>query len=271
MPLDVVIFGVIAVILIFRFLGVLGQNDKNDGRPRKDSFGAYRKHIEERRAQRKASSASLRNARSNDKQGSATSSTGAKVEQKVTQLPLKAKQQEAKGEIQAAARSNDSADTIRDKAFTEGAKSAFAMILEAYSNGDEARLASLLDKEKMLPTMVAAIAEREKKGHRLAISLHEIISSKIIERSSNNEFENITVEFVSKQCHLEFDKDNKLVDGDPDVEETLTDLWTFRQALVSDDPTWFLCETRSKRDSKAAKTSGQARKKKQIKQESKKT
>ena len=118
----------------------------------------------------------------------------------------------------------------------------------------------------MLPTMVAAIAEREKKGHRLAISLHEIISSKIIERSSNNEFEHVTVEFVSKQCHLEFDKDNKLVDGDPDVEETLTDLWTFRQALVSDDPTWFLCETRSKHDNKAAKTSGQARKKKQIKQ-----
>ncbi len=249
MPLDIVIFGVIAVFLIFRFLGVLGQDDKDDGRPRRDSFGDYRKRVEADKARR----ADQRPAKIVAKQGAdktssvtvpkardAVRSAGAKDGlQDSLQKPL-----DAKASIDASQASDQA--SMDDKAFLEGAKAAFAMILEAYSDGDVARLSSLIARGELLSGMLEDVAKREKAGNRLAISLHEIMESKITGRGSDAGYEYITVDFVSKQCHLEFDKDNKLIDGDPDVEEDLTDSWTFRQPHGSPDPTWFLCATRSK-------------------------
>ena len=217
MPLDIVIFGVIAVILIFRFLGVLGQNDKNDGRPRRDSFGNYRKAVEEKRVRLEEERARREEARGEKK------------------VRMGEKQKETEGEA-----------TLIDKAFLEGAKSAFAMILEGYAAGDLDTLKALLDKE-MLARMKDEIEKRHKAEERLEISLLEIVDARISESKQDEHFEQIAVTFTSKQCHLLFDKDNKLIEGDPDEEELLCDLWTFRQALSSQNPTWFLCATRSQK------------------------
>ena len=243
MPLDIVIFGVIAVFLIFRFLGVLGRNDKDDGRPRGDSFGAYRKHIESEKARR----AALQATKGAAKQEQAKRANGKAINTSVVK-DAKSGASEPIGAKGVASENPQTshADAMGDKAFLEGANGAFAMILEAYSNADKARLSTLIAKGALLSGMLAEIAKREKSGHNLAISLHEIMESKISGRSSDDHYDYITVEFVSKQCHLVFDKDNKLVDGDPDVEEVLTDAWTFHQPYSSNDPTWFLCATVSK-------------------------
>lgn len=248
MPLDIVIFGVIAVFLIFRFLGVLGQNDKDDGRPRRDSFGAYRKHVEAEKARRAELQATKTATKREQAKRAAAKISDVGVKEAKSGLPSNLN---AKHETSPAS----SPDSMSDKAFLEGAKGAFAMILEAYADGDRARLTSLIAKGELLSSMVEEIAKREKSGHRLAISLHEIMESKITRRDSDASYEYITVEFVSKQCHLEFDKDNKLVDGDPDVEEVLTDSWTFHQPYSSDDPTWFLCATRSSKKARRASRS----------------
>ena len=220
MPLDIVIFGVIAVILIFRFLGVLGQNDKNDGRPRRDSFGDYRKA---------AKAAKEKRARLEEERAQRGEARGEK------KVHLVEKQKETEGEA-----------TLSDKAFLEGAKSAFAMILEGYAAGDLDMLKALLDKE-MLARMKDEIEKRHKAEERLEISLLEIVDARISESKQDEHFEQVAVTFTSKQCHLLFDKDNKLIEGDPDEEELLCDLWTFRQALSSQNPTWFLCATRSQK------------------------
>ncbi len=217
MPLDIVIFGVIAVILIFRFLGVLGQNDKDDGRPRRDAFGDYRKSVEKKQALHEE----------------------ARVQREEKKVHLE-KREDAGG----------AAVSINDKAFLEGAKAAFAMTLESYSTGDQERLKALLDKE-MFAHMKGEIEKRQKAEERLEISLLEIVEARISERTQDERFEQIAVIFTSKQCHLLFDKDNKLIEGDPDEEELLCDLWTFRQNLASQDPTWFLYATRSQAVPKA--------------------
>ena len=146
MPLDIVIFGVIAVILIFRFLGVLGQNDKDDGRPRRDAFGNHKKYIEEKKARREEESARRKEERGKEK---------ARAEEPV-QLQ---KQQEARQETRSTVA--DSTVTLSDQAFLEGAKAAFALTLEAYAACDLERLKALLDKE-MLARMKDEIEKRQK-------------------------------------------------------------------------------------------------------------
>ena len=42
------------------------------------------------------------------------------------------------------------------------------------------------------------------------------------------------------------DKDNKLVEGDPDVIKTANDIWKFSKNMWSQDPTWYLVDTSSK-------------------------
>ncbi len=225
MPLDIVIFGVIAVVLIFRFLGVLGQNDKGDGRPRRDAFGNYRKSVEQKQARREEERAQREEE---------------SVQRGEKKVRLE-KREEAGG---------TAAVTMSDKAFLEGAKAAFAMTLESYAAADQERLKALLDKE-MFARMKEEIEKRQKAEERLEISLLEIVEARISERAQDERFEQIAVTFTSKQCHLLFDKDNKLIEGDPDEEELLCDLWTFRQNIASQDPTWFLYATRSQAVPKA--------------------
>ena len=240
MPLDIVIFGVIAVVLIFRFLGVLGQNDKNDGRRRRDTFGNYRKSVEESRARREKERA--RRVERVEKAG-----TKSAVAQRVSAQvePEKVSSKKVSSE------SSSESSSLQDKAFLEGAKAAFAMILEAYAAGDQHNLKALLETE-MLARMKEDVEKRQKSEERLEISLLEIVDARIEERTQDERFEQIAVAFTSKQCHLLFDKDNKLIEGDPDDEELLCDLWTFRQNLASQDPTWFLCATRSQSTPKKA-------------------
>ncbi len=247
MPLDIVIFGVIAVILIFRFLGVLGQNDKDDGRPRRDAFGNHKKYIEEKKARREEENARREEERRKEK-------TKARGEEPVHLQKQQGARQETRSTVA------DSTVTLSDQAFLEGAKAAFALTLEAYAACDLERLKALLDKE-MLARMKDEIEKRQKAEERLEISLLEIVDTRIAGRQQDERFEQIAVTFTSKQCHLLFDKDNKLIEGDPDEEELLCDLWTFRQALASQDPTWFLCATRSQSVPKAASKKPVARKK----------
>ena len=236
MPLDIVIFGVIAVILIFRFLGVLGQNDKSDGRPRRDAFGKHKKYLDEKQARREEERAQREKSR---------------AESTVKQSVVARQSAEQSADVSDKTLKTGDAATLNDKAFLEGAKAAFAMILEAYAAGDQASLKALLDKE-MLARMNDEIEKRQKAEERLEISLLEIVETRIVERAQDEHFEQIAVGFTSKQCHLLFDKDNKLIEGDPDEEELLHDLWTFRQNLASQEATWFLCSTRSQDAPKSA-------------------
>ena len=243
MPLDIVIFGVIAVILIFRFLGVLGQNDKKDGRPRRDAFGEHKKYLDEKQARREEERAQREKSRVESRVESNVKSVAAR--------PSAQMSNKVSNEVSDKTLATGDAATLSDKAFLEGAKAAFAMILEAYAAGDQANLKALLDKE-MFARMKDEIEKRQNAEERLEISLLEIVETRIAERAQDEHFEQITVGFTSKQCHLLFDKDNKLIEGDPDEEELLHDLWTFRQNLASREATWFLCSTRSQDAPKSA-------------------
>ena len=51
--------------------------------------------------------------------------------------------------------------------------------------------------------------------------------------------------FESEQINIIKDPDGKIVDGDPEHIESVTDIWSFEHDLSSLDPNWLLVATRS--------------------------
>ena len=51
-----------------------------------------------------------------------------------------------------------------------------------------------------------------------------------------------TVKFVCEIISVKKDKDNKIIEGDPNKIKTVTDHWKFSKNIFSKNPNWYLCE-----------------------------
>ena len=59
-----------------------------------------------------------------------------------------------------------------------------------------------------------------------------------------DETAHITVRFVSEQVNILRDSDGKVVEGDENYIQNITDVWTFERALSSATPNWILVSTK---------------------------
>ena len=57
---------------------------------------------------------------------------------------------------------------------------------------------------------------------------------------------NATVKFVSEIISVKKDKDNKIIEGNPDKIKKVTDYWKFSKNVFSKNPNWYLSEIVSK-------------------------
>ena len=71
-------------------------------------------------------------------------------------------------------------------------------------------------------------------------------SSKILEFNKIENIYKVTVNFVSEIITCVKDKDNKIIEGNPDTIKTVNDVWKFSKNMWSQDPTWYLVETSNK-------------------------
>lgn len=55
-----------------------------------------------------------------------------------------------------------------------------------------------------------------------------------------------TVKFVCEIVSIKKDKENKIIEGDPNKIKTVTDYWKFTKNILSKDPNWLLCKIISK-------------------------
>ena len=127
------------------------------------------------------------------------------------------------------------------KEFLIGAEIAYETILTAFSKGDKKKLKDLLSPE-MASNFEQAIIQRNK----------DKISSELTfigMKSSNLEkFEKIkteffaTVKFVCEIISVKRDKDNKIIEGNPDKIKIVTDHWKFSKNIFSKNPNWYLSE-----------------------------
>jgi predicted lipid-binding transport protein (Tim44 family) len=128
------------------------------------------------------------------------------------------------------------------KAFVDGAKMAYEMIVEAFAKGDKAALKPLLSREVM-EGFAAEIDERARNGLRLDTKFVGINNAEVSAADLQGRRASITMRFVSQMITATFDKAGKVVDGDAKAIREVIDIWTFERDVTSRDPNWKLVAT----------------------------
>tara|TARA_B110000438_G_scaffold298070_1_gene345569 strand:- start:17 stop:619 length:603 start_codon:yes stop_codon:yes gene_type:complete len=136
-------------------------------------------------------------------------------------------------------------DEQAKKHFLKGANVAYEKIITSFSTGDKKLLKTLLGKE-LFNDFSLVIDEREKKQLKYNTTFIGLKSSKILEFKKIENIYKVTVSFVSEIITSVEDKNNKIIEGDPDSIKVANDVWKFSKNMWSQDPTWYLIEASSK-------------------------
>lgn len=173
----------------------------------------------------------------------------ARVEPRMTQPPVPAPTADTTGDlayvplagpgVRAILAADSSFDVAR---FLDGAKSAYALILESFWKGDVATLKPHVDAH-VYDTFAAAIEQRKEENltldNRLVAIEQAVISEAALERSVAV----ITVRFEADIAAVTRNAEGQVVAGSMSDAVQTRDLWTFRRDLASRDPNWLLVET----------------------------
>jgi predicted lipid-binding transport protein (Tim44 family) len=127
--------------------------------------------------------------------------------------------------------------------FLGGARQAFEMIVEAFAAGDKDALRPLLAPD-VFDGFARAIDERREAGYKLDTRVLGMKSVEVVEAGMNETRARIAVRFVSEQINVTRDAGGRVVEGDPDAPQEITDIWTFERDTRATDPNWELVETR---------------------------
>jgi predicted lipid-binding transport protein (Tim44 family) len=134
--------------------------------------------------------------------------------------------------------------SFRPDQFSEGAKAAFEMVLNAFAAGDRKTLKSLLSPDVMR-NFDDVISERERNGEVLEETIVGIRAAEIVEASMDGNNAMVTVKFKSEQVSALRDAEGNIIDGNPNEVIEVTDFWTFSRDTRSSDPNWTLVGTES--------------------------
>ena len=128
------------------------------------------------------------------------------------------------------------------KNFLKGANIAYEQIITSFAKGDKKLLKSLLGKG-LFNDFSEVIDERKKKELKNETTFIGIKSSKVLEFKKIENIYKVTVNFVSEIITCVKDKNNQIIEGNPDTIKTVNDVWKFSKNMWSQDPTWYLVET----------------------------
>ena len=132
--------------------------------------------------------------------------------------------------------------SFNEQEFITGSKSAFSWIVSAFALGNGDDLKPLLSAS-LFNSFNDAIEKRSNAGEKLETNIVSIKSSQIDNVTLDGNSVSIAVEFVSDQIKVLRGSDDAIIDGDPDIIESLTDLWTFSRNVKSSNPNWILIKT----------------------------
>ena len=131
------------------------------------------------------------------------------------------------------------------KNFLKGADIAYEQIITSFAKSDKKSLKGLLGKG-MFEDFSEVIDQRKEKKLKYETTFIGIKSSKILEFKKIENIYKVTVNFVSEIITCVKDKNNQVVEGNPDIIKTVNDVWKFSKNMWSQDPTWYLVETSNK-------------------------
>ena len=131
------------------------------------------------------------------------------------------------------------------KEFLRGAEIAYESILTSFAHGDLIKLKNLLSSS-MFTNFSDAIKTRNKEGIKSEFTFIGVKDSSVekYEKVKDNLF--ATVKFVAEVISVKKDKENKIIEGNPDKIKFVTDSWKFTRNIKQKDPNWYLSEIVSK-------------------------
>ena len=135
-------------------------------------------------------------------------------------------------------------DTNQKKQFLKGAEIAYEAIINSFAQGDKKSLKDLVTEE-MNKNFESAIEERNSKNIKSELTFIGIKSSTIEKFEKTAEALFFTVKFISEIISFKKDKDNNVIEGDPNKIKTVIDRWKFTRKISSMNPNWYLAETKT--------------------------
>jgi predicted lipid-binding transport protein (Tim44 family) len=212
LPVDLILFGLIALFLVLRLRSILGRRTGFEGLPQMLGRGPKPAVIEGRA-------------------------------EPVAPAPARVLPEAASpiGEALASIRAMDR--KFEAGAFLSGAENAFRIIVTAFAAGDRSKLQPLLTSDTYA-AFEAAITAREQAGHTQRTEIRAILEATIEHAALLGNVADITVRFVSHQITLTLAQDGSIIAGADAVTE-LADVWTFTRDLKQGQPAWKLASARS--------------------------
>ena len=127
------------------------------------------------------------------------------------------------------------------KEFLKGAEIAYETVLTSFANGDLIKLKSLLSPS-MFSNFSDAIKARNKENIKSEFTFIGVKESSVekYEKIKDNLF--ATVKFVAEVISVKRDKENKIIEGNPDKIKFVSDNWKFTKNVNQKSPNWYLSE-----------------------------
>ena len=138
--------------------------------------------------------------------------------------------------------SSSKLDDATKEQFIKGAKAAYEMIITSFAKGDKKTLKPLLNQE-IYKNFSDEIDHRKKENLKSELTFVGVKSAEIKNFEKKDNIYIFTVNFVSEIITCKKDKDNKIVEGNPDIIKTVNDVWKFSKNMWSNNPNWYLVET----------------------------
>ena len=139
----------------------------------------------------------------------------------------------------------ESLEDDEKKQFLKGAEIAYESILTSFAKGEKEKLKKLLTKD-IFNSFEQAIDHRNKENIKSELTFIGFKESKVekFEKIKDEYFS--TVKIVCEIISVKKDKNEAIIEGDPNKIKTVTDYWKFSKDASSKNPNWFLAEIISK-------------------------
>ncbi len=129
-----------------------------------------------------------------------------------------------------------------ERQFIDGAKAAYEMIVEAFAAGDLKSIRRYLETS-VYEAFKSAVTQREEGQFRVDLKFVGTDNASLSAARVEDGAMIATVDFASNQVRATYDRDDNVVDGDPNRVDLVRDRWTFRRPLRANDPNWTLSAT----------------------------
>ena len=163
-------------------------------------------------------------------------------EKKVFKNPFNKKVEQRNTEEKVVNLSSSKLDDATKEQFIKGAKAAYEMIITSFAKGDKKTLKPLLNKE-IYKNFSDEIDHRKKENLKSELTFVGVKSAEIKNFEKKDNIYIFTVNFISEIITYKKDKNNKIIEGNPDIIKTANDVWKFSKNMWSTNPNWYLIET----------------------------